>query len=319
MALSFDQLEAITTNKIVPKVVDNAFDKHLALARFKSKQKKIDGGLKIQTPIIVDTAGDETFEYFEGADTHDISFDDSQSAITLDWKQGVGKVRLRRDEILKNAGDSGKVRLAVAKAKIAEKSFQRGMTLGLFSDGTAGTGAGTTKQLTGLRAILKSSGLYAGVNSSDVSSWAAQVKANGGTNRDLTLTLWQIAQQSGTDGGERPSVAFMRNAVLNVLWSLLQPHQRLFDSKMKDLGFENIPVFNGLTIVQDENMEANSIYMINEDFCYLAVHPEENMRVVKESSLETSNTSLTKMYWMGNLICDQRRRQVKLTDLNELS
>ena len=60
---------------------------------------------------------------------------------------------------------------------------------------------------------------------------------------------------------------------------------------------------------------ANAIHFLNENYVKLCVHKKENMRVERLEKLETSNGMLSKIYWMGNLVCNQRRRNGQLDDI----
>lgn len=49
------------------------------------------------------------------------------------------------------------------KRELTLGNMKENLALGLFSDGTASTGAATTKQITGLRAVLSESSTYGGI------------------------------------------------------------------------------------------------------------------------------------------------------------
>ena len=51
MALSYDQISAITQVKIMPKLVDNIFKQIPLLSRMKKKETPIDGGTIVQVPL----------------------------------------------------------------------------------------------------------------------------------------------------------------------------------------------------------------------------------------------------------------------------
>jgi len=322
MALTYGQLEAITHSKIIPVLANNVFNKHPFLARLSrpGKKKLLDGGTQIELPIVssVSTNG----AYFSGFDQIDITPSENMTKAVVAWKQLVEPISISRSQFLQNSGDSGKLQLVASKAEIAEYAYQRRLTQGLYSDGTAATGAATTLQLTGTRAVLSTSSTYASIAVADLADWVAQVKGNSGTNRALTLNLLQDAYQSASDGDEQPTVMVMKGNIYSQLWALYQPYQRLEvgnDPTMEKLGFEGIKKFNSAVILVDENMVANQIHILNENFFFLAVHKDEDMRIEKVSSLEKQNAMLTKIFFMGNVICNQRRRQALLSDIEASS
>jgi type IV secretory pathway VirB3-like protein len=57
------------------------------------------------------------------------------------------------------------------------------------------------------------------------------------------------------------------------------------------------------------------MYALNENYAQLVIHKDNNMRKEHHASLETTDSMLTKIFWMGNLTCSQRRRQGKLEDI----
>ncbi len=318
MAITFNQIDAITTNKFLRKLTDNVYFKHQFLRRLtRPGQLRLkDGGVKIQVPIISSKPG--SGGYFEGFDTLNITPTDDITAATFDWKQLVEPIHISRKEMLQNSGDSQKLSLVASKMEVAENQIRRNLTLGLFSDGTAATGALTTKQITGLQATLNqtSATTYGGISEDDLSDWVGVSKGASGVNRPLTLNLLQQTWQAASDGAEKTTVLTMRGNIYDQLWALYQPHQRLqSDKEMAALGFKNIPVFNGAPIIIDENMKANTIYLLNEDFLFLCVHRQENLRIETINGLETSNSMLKKIFWMGELVTSQRRRQAELADI----
>lgn len=315
MALSFNQLEAITTNKFMPQLVDNVYKKHALLARMSAPERKVvlDGGIKIQQAIV--SSQSNQGGYFENFDTLSKTPTDNISAATYEWKQAFEPIAISRAEILKNSGDAQKLQLVASKVMVAEMGIRRTLTLGVFSDGTAGTGAETSKQIDGLQAVLSTSSTYGGIAVADLADWVAIVKANGGTDRALSLALMQSAYQDASDGTEKPTVVTCKNNVYNNLWSLYQPHQRLVSEEMSALGFKNILTFNGAPVLTDENMKDNSLFFINEDFLKLAVMRGEDLRMDKISSLEDSNSSLWRIFWMGNIVTSRRDRHAELADI----
>ena len=51
MALTYDQITAITKKKFIPKMVDNIFDSNPFLRRLRAKSPMIDGGERIMVPL----------------------------------------------------------------------------------------------------------------------------------------------------------------------------------------------------------------------------------------------------------------------------
>jgi len=315
MALTYDQIDSITTKTYIPKLVDNVFDTNAALKRFnRPGYKKVKtGGTSIMAPVIADSS--TTGGWYQGLDTLDISATSNMTSAEFQWKQFYEAILISRADLLKNSGDAQKLSLIESKMKIAEASIQAKMETGIFSAGTESGG----DIITGLQALMSTSTTYGGIAVADMSSWVAVVKDNSSTNRALTLPLMQQAVGAATYGSMKPTVAYMNQEVYDQVWALYQPHQRLMSAEMSKLGFNNVLEFNGIPCLVTSYCPANTIYFVDEENVNLCAHRDEDMRKSKLSDLETSNAMLTKIFWMGNLICHSRRTNASLTDISVAS
>jgi hypothetical protein len=92
MALTYAQLSAIATNAIDKTLTDNVYSATPVLKRLTDKAKKIDGGLKIQVPVISSTTG--AGGAFSDLDALTVTRTDNMSAAVYDWKQYYEPVRI---------------------------------------------------------------------------------------------------------------------------------------------------------------------------------------------------------------------------------
>lgn len=315
MALSYQQITAITEKYFIPKLTDGVYKSNAALARFTRPEKllKIDGGIKIIQPVINSKPGPN--RYFDDLDVLDTSRTDNITAAEYEWKQLYEPIRVSRKELLQNNGDAAKLNLVKSKVQIAEKSMRDNLGIGLFSDGTVSTGTFSAKQITGLRATISESSTYGGIAVADFTDWAAKVDDSSSVARPVTLPLMQKVFGDCTEESDKPSVLYMKQRIYDQVWSLYQPHQRLMSEEMANLGFKNVLEFNGVPMIVDSHMKDGSIYFLNEDYVMMAVHSQENMRKETLEKLETTNSMLMRIFWMGNLVCSNRRFQGELADL----
>ena len=315
MALSFGQLTAITEKSYIPKLVDNVYNSSPVIKRMTQpgKLKLKTGGTSILAPVYASkpSAGG----YYKDLDALSTSATDNMTAAEFAWKQLYESIRIPRSDILKNSGDAQKLSLIESKMKIAESNIVENLSVGLFSDGTAATGALTVDQITGFAALASASTTYGGIAVADMATWIAQVKDNSGTLRALSLNLMQQVDNLATFNGAKPTVLIGRKNVYDQYWSLLQPHQRLISQEMIGLGFKDIIEFNGKAFLADDHAVANTILFLDEENVYLAVHRDENMRAETLERLETSNSMLSRIFWMGNLISHSRRSNGYLKDI----
>lgn len=319
MALTYNQITAITEKLYLSKLTNNVYDSNAFLKRLTRPGSLMlkDGGTSIVVPLINSKPSEGA--YFDDLDTLSTNRTDNITAAQFEWKQLHEPVRISRKELLQNNGDAAKLSLIQSKVQVAERNIKENLSLGLYSDGTAATGAGTTKQLTGLQALMSESSTYGGIAVADMAEWIANVVGNSSVDRALTLALMQQAEGEATFDMDRPTVALCRQNVYDQAWSLFQPSQRLMSEEMAGLGFKNVLEFNGKPILVDNHAPAKTIYFVNEDFVKLCVHREENLRKETLERLETSNSMLMRIFWMGNLVCQSRRTNASLEDIEVAS
>jgi hypothetical protein len=301
MALTYNQLTSIAQNAIEKTMTNNVYSSTPILKRFSDKAKKPGGGLQIQVPIIssAPTGGGS----YSDLDTLTIAKTDNIAAAVYDWKQYYEPVRVSRLDLAKTSGDAGKLDLIASKIKIAESNFSENLSVGFFSDGSGNSG----KDMTGLAALLSISSTYGGIAVADLASWKAQVLTSG-ADRALTLALIQQLDGACSDGKETPTLFVSRQNVYDEAYNLFTAFQRIESEDMGKLGFKSLMI-NGKPLVVDSHAPAKSFIALNEEYVNLFIHKDNNMRKEHHSSLETTDSMLTKIFWMGNLGCSQRRRQ----------
>ncbi len=318
MTLTYTQITALTERTFLNKVADGVFRSKAVLARLNRpgfKQLK-DGGHEILCPIINSKPGDPAAKYYDEYDTLDNDPTDDTTAAVFQWKQIYEPIRIGRKSMLINSGDAAKLSLIATKMQIAEKNIRDILSSGIFSDGTALTGALSTKQLTGIRAAISTTSTYGGIAVSDFAEWIAVSKTGSGVNRAASLPLLQTLEGSITEGDDRPTAFYMTQSVYDEFWSLYQPHQRIESTEMAKLGFSGVLQFNGKPMIVDSHMRANYVYGVNENYLFLAVHKDEDMRKETIERMETSNSMLMRLFWMGNVVCNNRRFQGELGDIS---
>lgn len=163
MALSIDQLNAVTSEYFVNKLRDNIFDSNPLLMKIKKggSYKSVSGGTQIYEQLNYGTAS--ASGWYQGNDT--LSTTDSQNvtAAAYDWCSLFAGVAISEEDELKNSGDSQQLNLLKAKMQIAEKTLADDLGTGLFSDGT------NAKSIVGLRDIVAVDQTVGGISQSSYS------------------------------------------------------------------------------------------------------------------------------------------------------
>ena len=302
MALTYDQISAITLKYYVPKMYDNVFNSNPLLQRHKKKSyEKVDGGVSVVVPLnyAVPTASG----WYAGYDTLSTTDNDQITAAEYTWKQLYTNISVSRLDELKNSGDAAILGLVKNKVKIAEKQMEDALGTGLFSNAT------DAKSIVGLRQIIGTANTVGGISQAANSWWQSQVDS---TTSTLTLSAMMTQFNLATINSAAPSVLVTTRSIYNSYYALLQPQQRFSDSDTAAGGFASL-LFNGAPMIPDSHCPANNLFMLNEDYIHLWVHKDEDMRFEPFQKPINQNVKVAKIYWMGAYGTSNARLQGALT------
>ena len=288
MALTWDNVNAITTRKILPKLVDNIFDSNPLLKRAKEKfYEKVDGGTTINQPL--NYAQNGAGGWYSGTDT--LTTTDSQiiTAAEYDWKFLYENITILGTEEIKNSGETAKLKLAKQKMEVAEKTMADRLGTGLYSNAT------DAKSIVGLQQIVGTSNTIGGISQSTYTWWAAQLNTSVTT---LSLSAMQGRYSACRVDNDKPSVIMTTDALYDIYWSLLQPQQRFQDSKTASAGFDSL-MFNSTPVISDSHCPSGDMYFLNEKYLHLYYHPSQNMNFEPFLKPVNQNLRVAKLYWAG--------------------
>lgn len=304
MALTYDQISAITEKKFVPKLVDNIFDSDPLLQRGKKKfQMLLDGGTSIMQPL--NYAQVTASGWYSGAETLSTTDNDIITAAEYAWKQLYVNITISRRDELVNSGDAAIINLVKSKTQIAEKTMIDKLGDGLYSAGT------DSKSIVGLRVIVDSDSSVGGIDSGDYSWWQAEEDSS-----TTTTSMAKLNEMFTTlsINNEHPTVGMCTRAIYGYYYSLLQPQQRFTDSETAKGGFSSL-MFNGIPIIAGSKVPSSHLFFLNENYLHLYVHKDENMRFEAFQKPINQNVKVAKIYWMGAFGSSNNRMHGKFTAL----
>jgi len=305
MAVSIDQLTAITHKKILPRLYDNIFDSNILLKRMlKSGQYvPIDGGATIDVPLNYATT--TASGWYQGAETLSTTDNENISAARYNWKSAYAGISITEEDELKNSGNAGVLKLLASKAMIAEKTLKDTLGTGLYSDGT------DTKSIVGLRDICATDQTVGGISQATNSWWQAQVDS---TSTTLTMSVLQSLYEDATVDVEKPTVVTATRANYNRYYNLLQPQQRFTDDMTARGGFQNL-MFNGVPFVSDSYTPANHVFMLNEKHLFLWYQPQRNFSAEAFQKPINQQVKVSRIIWMGSFGSSNNRLHAAATAL----
>lgn len=288
MALTYDQISAITQKRFIPKLYDNIFDSNALLQRLKKKSyESINGGTSIMVPL--NYAQASAGGWYAGPETLSLVDNDVMTAAEYQWKQIYKSVVVTRIDEIKNSGDAAILKFVKQKVQIAEKSIMDDMGTGLWNAGT------DAKAIGGLRLIISASSTVGGISQTSNSWWQAQMDT---TTTTLNLAALQAIDNRCTIGNDMPTVYIGGRSVYNSYYALLQPQQRFMDSETAKGGFTAL-MFNSKPFIVDSHAPSGYLDALNENYLHLFYHPDEDFRFEAFKRLERQNVKAANIFWAG--------------------
>ena len=318
MALPFTQITSITQKLILKKMTEGVFTGHVVLERFRKNQELEEGGDQIKSPLMTVNDTGTTGGFYASRDVLPLSEYDGLSASLHEWRHIYESVVIYKPDIAKNAGVLGVLKLIDKKVRQAELAMKQRMIKGLLSDGTASTGALTTEQFDGLRAVIASSGTYGSISSVDLATWLSYVDDNSGTLRALSQAIVDKAyDQAAEEGQGAPTLGLMTKAVYTKFKGLLTGIQRTTrESTLNGLGHKGQAlIYNGIDHHIENQMPESTLFYVDEEHFKLHVHKDHNMRRQTISDLETADALLERIFLYGNTVASERKYHSRVNDI----
>jgi hypothetical protein len=319
LALTVDEISALTENLWVPLIADNVMLSNPLMARLWQRGPKVQGGVRIRAPLMFARVG--AAGAIQGFDTMTIDADDQFTAADFEWKEYYAAIVLSHREMFQNSGEPEQIDHLSAKSQASEMTLRDLMGTGLFSDGVT-----NTKLIDGLNAAVNITGTYpsgpGGINRAVETWWQAGARsANGGVG-NLTTTNGLVFLQTGvglvTQQPNSPTMIVVSQAIFNVIMANFLgtgsgSGQQWEDPGLASLGFETI-LFRRIPIVVDSHSTADSTWFLNENFLQLYTLRDENFKFEPYRKPINQKVFVGYIFWTGNLICNNPRFQGVFTD-----
>lgn len=313
---TFTEMVSTTLRNQATDVVD-AVSNNNALLRALKKRGNIkaeSGGYEISFPI--EYTENQTYSRYTGYDTQDIRASDVLTAVKYDWAQAAIHVTASGRELRMNNGPEAMIKLVKARIANAKHTAANNMATDIYSDGSI------TNQMGGLQALLSTAGTgtVGGINAGTYSNWQNKVTEMSGTNTWSSTTilgefnkLWLLA----VNGTDKPDIIVASHDIYSALEASMQANQRYMAAESATAGFEELR-YKSATVIFDDNTNfgttAERAYFLNTKYLYLVQHSEAQWTQDDDKIPLNQDAVVVPMYWMGNLVLTNRRRQGLLID-----
>lgn len=249
--------------------------------------------------------------YYSGAETLDISPNETFTAAEFNYKQLAGSVTINGLEEIQNSGKEAVHNLLKSRIKNLEKSLNNTVATGLYADGTGSA----SKEIGGLQLLVAdvNTNSVGGISGSTYSWWRNYVYDFSNNSVTPSATTIQHAMNTAwintIRGTDKPDIITADSIYWLYYLESLQANQRFTDDKGAGAGFTNIVYMTNVPVVYDDQCPASHMYLLNTD--YLFVRPAKGREFVPlgEKSSVNQDALVMPVVWAGNMTVSNRKLQ----------
>lgn len=283
----------------------------LTMLQMKDRIETFSGGRIIYEELSF--AENSNVAWYSGYDTLTVGAADVLSAAEYSIKQAACPVVVSGLEELQNAGKEQKISLVAGRIDVAKASIANLISAGLYSDGTGSS----SKQITGLLAAVPvdpTTGTYGGINRANYSFWRSYAGDTGAAPSASTIQgVFNTAWGNLVRGTDKPNLITVDDGVWAAYVASCQTLQRFTDSKLADLGFENLK-FMSAPVVLDTGIGGDhtdvTAFFLNTKYLKFRPHSKRNMVPLDAGRQATNQDATVKILaWAGNLTCSFAKAQ----------
>jgi hypothetical protein len=319
---------------------DSAF---LAALRQKDAVQMQNGGERIRAPLMY--GDNSTVKSYSGYDLLDTTPQDGMTTAFYEWREIGGTISISRKEERQNSGEAAIIGLLQSKIKQAEMTMRETLNSQLL----AGTVSSSTfvpgndaKDLNPLFYFLRkdntanpSTGGNVGNISASSNSWWRHHTAvadsgstdtgndfalNVSTYKGLVVALRRLYNHCSRGSGGSPNLGVADQVSFETYENALDDKVRYTDTKLGDMGFENIKL-RGATIIWDEvvpgldtgdaadgGIASGNVALLNTNFYKLIIDSQTDVVTTPFVEPENQTAKTAKILFMGNAAVSNLRK-----------
>lgn len=308
-----------TTFRNHKKEVADGVSKHNALYRRLTKKGKIrleDGGLSIVMPL--EYAANSTYQRYSGFDVLNINAVDVLSAAEFPWRQASVNLAVSGLEMRTNSGENRIINFVQAKMRNAMHSMANGLSVDVYSDGTA------SNQINGLQALIADTGTgtVGGINSATFGFWqntvqsaAAPLQGGGAITVGATTieSLMAPLYYRLTRGSDQPDIIVMSDDYFNFFEQSqvsLKRYAPTGENTEGTAGFVSLKYKNADVFFDSSGgIPAAHAYFLNTDYVEMVAHTDANIEMMDELHSVNQDAIVKPILFQGNLAVSNRALQ----------
>lgn len=327
--ITFDEINSIVQDDLMPKLVDNITEKSALLSILgmedrirpaNDMSKTTEGNLAVITPLRYQI-GSNT-EVVSDFDTHNVTPTETKTAARYTLHTYVTPIPIAYTDELKTSTPEAAINYLSDKMMDAELDMKKKLYTDIYS--------GSGSSIIGLNTSI-GTGSYAGIDGSVETWWQSGVDTTAhtgsnmedSTNASYVITLLQTGYKACKNMGETPNLILCSQDVFDILDNVAESDQYLTKGTQSrfeaiaNLGFNTI-TWRGIPVVVDDTIDdtADPMYMLNTNYMTLYFHPDDNFKFHPFLQSINQLAKFAKISLTCQLAIENRRMFYRWSDLN---
>ena len=330
---SYGRLLEYTRDKLFSGIVQTAIDSQPALSIFtgklansmfpergpSGKGKRVVTGASIEQKVRLgknDTVGSLSGGY----DTFDTSPQDNVRHARFNWKLYGGTVNISEHEISTNSGPEAVANMVEAEMRDAIDSLADLIGSHIYTNG------GVSTRVTGLDQLISANDSVGGLSGATYTTWNSRgVSADGTAPASVlftpTTTSFAAAglanmrtawNQASEGQSVQPEVILTTLTNHERYEGSLEPQHRITNMALADAGIRALE-FKQAPVIPDRKATSGNFYFLNLDKLFLTCLAGCDFQSDPFTTPENQRVRVSKVYFTGELVCVDRKRNNKLT------
>lgn len=321
---NLSELITTTLRNRTGKLADNVTDNNALLLRLKQKgnARPAAGGRTLVQEL--DYNENDTFLWYSGLDTLNVTQQDVLTAAEFDWKQCAVSVIFSGLEQLQNSGKERVIDWLSARVTNAERTMTNRIAQGVYAPGTGSGG----KEIGGLQFLVSTtptSGTVGGINRATATNafWRNFARDSSAASPSVTAgpttvqSEFNLVYSNIVRGRDKPDMIIVHNTWWNYYLNSLQLIQRITDDNLGQAGFMSLKYMEADVVLDGGvggNCPTDTAYFLNTDYIHYRPHSDRNMTQIHGDRMNTNQDAIVKIIgWCGNMTLSNAFLQGVLT------
>lgn len=289
-------------------VTNNIIKSNVLFAKLWDTAKTISGNGDIQFKILYGSNNGGSYD--PTTYVRDLSHKDKITMGRLKVKYYEWTLRVEDALVADDVAKSAQFGAVADEVESAQSTAKNALNADLFSDGS-----GT--KINGLADIFNPT-TYAGVAVADLPAWAPGLLLS--TVGSLTEATFIEHLNSLTRGADKPDLILTTSALYSAIVSTWFKGKVMLqaDKGLLELGFDNVK-YNGAVIAFDESVTAGDMHFLNLNYLKLRTNKNRPLKLTPWREAESFPGIMSALGWHGNLVCNNRRMQGKLSGVTGIA